>query len=114
MARERSFIMSLLFLLLTSATASDFSWVRGANYIPSTAQWDFFTDDPQCCDGAGFVWDPLLVARELSYARTVLNLNALRVRASPASYARDPAAFAANMGTFLSLEPGFSSCHGLV
>ena len=47
---------------------------------PSPATGDF---------SAGDVWNGTLVAEEVAYADTVLHLNALRVRTSPASFLRD-------------------------
>ena len=54
--------------------------MRWANYTQSTATGDF---------SAGDVWNGTLVAEEVAYADTVLHLNALRVRTSPASFLKD-------------------------
>jgi hypothetical protein len=71
----------------------DFSWVRGANYIPSNAAWDFFAPD---------VWDEALVDRELGFAAD-LRLNSLRIRTSPHAFNTSAGTFRANMHTFLGM-----------
>lgn len=90
---ELRILLGALAWAIGASAAADFSWIRGVNYIPSTATWDFFTAD---------VWDAALVERELGYAHD-LGLNALRVRASPTAHAAGPSAFAGNMATFLGL-----------
>ena len=46
----------LLLLSLAPVAALDFSSIRGVNYIPSNAVWDFFGSD---------VWDEALVRKEM-------------------------------------------------
>ena len=97
-------LLLLPLLLATSATgaapaaALNFSGVRGANYIPSSpanVSWDFLAPDA--------LYDAAVIAREVGWARSVLNLNALRFRASPGAFAKDPAAFERNLERFIAV-----------
>ena len=83
----------LLFTLFSLCQGGDFGWVRGANYIPSNAAWDFF--------GPG-VWNKSLIERELSFAAD-LRLNALRIRTSPHAFNSSTGAFRTNMASFLTM-----------
>ena len=81
-----------------AAAALNFSGVRGANYIPSSptnVSWDFLAPDA--------LYDAAVIAREVGWARSELNLNALRFRASPGAFAKDPAAFERNLGRFIAV-----------
>jgi hypothetical protein len=97
-------LLLLPLLLATSATgaapaaALNFSGVRGANYIPSSpanVSWDFLAPDA--------LYDAAVIAREVGWARSELNLNALRFRASPGAFAKDPAAFERNLDRFIAV-----------
>ena len=49
------------------------------------------------------LYDAAVIAREVGWARSELNLNALRFRASPGAFAKDPAAFERNLGRFIAV-----------
>jgi beta-1,2-mannobiose phosphorylase / 1,2-beta-oligomannan phosphorylase len=88
----------LLLVLLVAQPAGagendDFSWIRGANYVPSYAR-----NDVQ-------IWmdyDSEVIDRELGYAAR-LQLNSVRVFLQYAVYEQDPAKFLANFEDFVSL-----------
>ncbi len=71
----------------------DFSWVRGANYVPSYARNDVQT---------WMDYDPAVVDRELGYAAK-LRLNCVRVFLQAAVYERDPKRFLDHFESFLGL-----------
>ena len=84
--------------LSASLPPLDLSGVRGANYIPSSpagVSWDFLAPDA--------LFDATVVAREVGWARSELNLTALRFRASPGAFAKDPAAFERNLGRLVAV-----------
>ncbi len=90
-------VCQLLVLLLAgslyAAEADDFSWIRGANYVPSYAR-----NDVQ-------IWmdyDPDVIDRELGYAAR-LKLNSVRIFLQYAVYEHDPKAFLDKFESFLSL-----------
>ena len=91
-------LVALAFLFLAAAADAasvpdDFSWLRGANYVPSYAR-----NDVQ-------IWmdyDAGVVDRELGYAAK-LKLNCVRVFLQVAVYERDPKRFLDNFESFLSL-----------
>ncbi|HRZ58457.1 MAG TPA: hypothetical protein P5525_23705, partial [Candidatus Paceibacterota bacterium] len=83
----------LMATAMAAPDADDFSWVRGANFVPSYAR-----NDVQ-------IWmdyDPAVVDRELGYAAK-LDLNCVRVFLQVAVYERDPRRFLDNFESFLSL-----------
>ena len=80
-------------LCFAAAAADDFSWLRGANYVPSYARNDVQT---------WMDYDPALVDRELGYTEK-LKLNCVRVFLQIAVYERDPKRFLDNFESFLSL-----------
>jgi hypothetical protein len=81
-----------------SSSVPNFSWVRGVNYIPShpaSVSWDFLSPAE--------LYDRPTIQRELGWARGRLRLNALRVRASPNAFAKDPHTFVRNLHDFVGL-----------
>ena len=73
--------------------ANDFSWIRGANYVPSYAR-----NDVQ-------IWmdyDPEVIDRELSYAKK-MKLNSIRIFLQYAVYEHNQKQFLARYENFLSL-----------
>lgn len=73
--------------------ANDFSWIRGANYVPSYAR-----NDVQ-------IWmdyNPEVIDRELSYAKK-MKLNSIRIFLQYAVYEHNPKQFLARYENFLSL-----------
>lgn len=71
----------------------DFSWMRGANYVPSYAKNDVQT---------WMEYDPKVVDRELGYAEH-LRLNTVRVFLQAAVYEAQPGKFMADFESFLAL-----------
>lgn len=90
--------ISLLLAVLTAAMAAeqphdDFSWIRGANYVPSYAR-----NDVQ-------IWmdyDPKVIDKELGYAEK-LKLNSVRIFLQYAVYKQNPEQFLDRFENFLSL-----------
>ena len=74
-------------------SANDYSWLRGANLVPSYARNDVQT---------WLDYDPAVVERDLGYAEK-LKLNCVRVFLQVAVYERDPKRFLENFESFLSL-----------
>ncbi len=86
-------IVSFSTTLPATASADDFSDMRGANYVPSYAR-----NDVQ-------IWmdyDPAVIDRELGYAKR-LKLNTVRVFLQYTVYERDPKLFLERFESFLSL-----------
>lgn len=73
--------------------ADDYSWIRGANYVPSYARNDVQT---------WMDYDPKVIDRELGYAAR-LKLNSVRVFLQYAVYKHDPKLFLERYENFLSL-----------
>ena len=89
----------------------DFSWIRGANYVPSYARNDVAT---------WMDYDSAVIDRELGYAEK-LKLNTVRVFLQFAVYERDPRRFLENFDSFLTacqkhrlrmIPVVFDSCFG--
>lgn len=79
--------------IIENITKVDYSWIRGANYVPSYAR-----NDVQ-------LWmdfDSEIIDRELGYAKK-LNLNTVRVFLQFAVYEKDPDKFMSNFETLLKL-----------
>ena len=79
--------------LMGATKPDDFSWIRGANFVPSYAR-----NDVQ-------IWldyDPAVIDRELGYAKR-LKINTVRVFLNPAIYEHDPKLFLERWENFLSL-----------
>ncbi len=74
-------------------SANDFSWLRGANYVPSYARNDVQT---------WVDYDPVVVDRELGYAAR-LKLNCVRVFLQAAVYEHDPKRFLESFESFVGL-----------
>lgn len=73
--------------------ADDFSWMRGANYVPSYAKNDVAT---------WMDFDPAVIDREMGYAQR-LKLNTVRVFLSVQVYEKNPALFLERFEQFLAL-----------
>jgi|EP01043_Picozoa_sp_COSAG02_P022356 hypothetical protein len=85
-------------VITAGPAALELSDVRGANYIPSSpaaVHWDFLAPDS--------MFDAAVIEREVGWARSELNLNALRFRASPGSFVKDPGAFERNLRRFIAI-----------
>lgn len=80
-----------LFLLLVGCASPDFSWIRGANYVPSAASTSV---------AAWKNYDPERIDRELGYAER-LRLNSLRVFLQYVVYEEDPAGFVRKLEDFV-------------
>jgi hypothetical protein len=76
-----------------SIITDDFSWIRGANYVPSYARNDVQT---------WMDYDPEVIDRELSYANR-MKLNSVRIFLQYAVYKHNPKQFLARYENFLSL-----------
>lgn len=79
--------------LAAEEKADDFSWIRGANYVPSYARNDVQT---------WMDYDPKVIDRELGYAAR-LKLNSVRVFLQYAVYKNNPKLFLERYENFLSL-----------
>lgn len=77
----------------TAGVTNDFSWVRGANYVPSYARNDVQT---------WMDFDAAVIDRDLGYAEK-LKLNMVRVFLQQAVYEKDPALFLQRLETLLAL-----------
>ena len=91
-----STLLATLFLAAPAVAASapdDFSWLRGANHVPSYARNDVQT---------WMNYDPAVVDRDLDHAAR-LKLNCVRVFLQVAVYERDPKRFLENFESFLRL-----------
>ena len=72
--------------------ADDYSWIRGANYVPSYATTDVET---------WLHYDPDVIERELGYAER-LKLNSLRIFLQYLVWEHDPESFKANLKDFVT------------